>query len=344
MSEALRDPDLASQMAQLSDNLRALRPGLDRGPVDDARGRRAARLRRRRRGASPSSPTWRRSSSRCRRTTPGSTLDDVDVEALERHLGARRRRRLRGAARARARARAAGLPAPRRRRAAADPAGGAAARARPRCAGSSPSSRRPAPATTTTTARGAADEPTGLTRPWEFGDELPIDAVRTVANALRRAGAGHRRVPARCVEDFEVAETERRTTAAVALCVDLSFSMVQDGRWGPMKQTALALSHLIATRFRQDALQIIGFNRLARRLTPGAARRGRAGVGAGHEPAARADARRPAPAPAPGRRAGRAGRHRRRADRPPAAGRRAVLPLADHPRDAARDRRRRSTS
>jgi uncharacterized protein with von Willebrand factor type A (vWA) domain len=70
------------------------------------------------------------------------------------------------------------------------------------------------------------------------------------------------------VEDFEVTETERRTSAAVALCVDLSFSMVQDGRWGPMKQTALALNHLIETRFRQDALQVIGFNRLARRLSP----------------------------------------------------------------------------
>ena len=70
------------------------------------------------------------------------------------------------------------------------------------------------------------------------------------------------------VDDFEVTETERRTSAAVALCVDLSFSMVHDGRWGPMKQTALALNQLIETRFRQDALQVIGFNRLARRLTP----------------------------------------------------------------------------
>lgn len=69
------------------------------------------------------------------------------------------------------------------------------------------------------------------------------------------------------VEDFEVVETERRSSAAVALCVDLSFSMVQEGRWGPMKQTALALSHLVETRFRQDALQIIGFNLAARRLT-----------------------------------------------------------------------------
>ena len=39
MSDALQDPDLASQMAQLSDNLRALRPGLDRrGPVQQGQG------------------------------------------------------------------------------------------------------------------------------------------------------------------------------------------------------------------------------------------------------------------------------------------------------------------
>jgi uncharacterized protein with von Willebrand factor type A (vWA) domain len=112
---------------------------------------------------------------------------------------------------------------------------------------------------------GSADEPTGLTREWVFGDELPIDSVRTVSNALRRGGT----IPGRLlVEDFEVVETERRTSAAVALCVDLSYSMVQEGRWGPMKQTALALSHLVATRFRQDALQVIGFDLGARRLSP----------------------------------------------------------------------------
>ena len=115
---------------------------------------------------------------------------------------------------------------------------------------------------------GQADEPTGLTRPWVFGDELPLDAV---AHGRQRAAAAAG-LPSGgvqlMVEDFEVVETERRTTAAVALCVDMSFSMVQEGRWGPMKQTALALSHLVETRFRQDALQIIGFNLAARRLTP----------------------------------------------------------------------------
>jgi uncharacterized protein with von Willebrand factor type A (vWA) domain len=35
-----------------------------------------------------------------------------------------------------------------------------------------------------------------------------------------------------------------------------------------MKQTALALAHLAATRFPHDALQIIGFGRYAQQLTP----------------------------------------------------------------------------
>ncbi len=109
---------------------------------------------------------------------------------------------------------------------------------------------------------GAGGEPTGASRRWHFGDSQPLDVVRTVTNAVTRGNPVRLRAG-----DFEVAETERRVTAAVALCVDLSFSMVSDGRWGPMKQTALALSHLVRTRFPQDALQIIGFGRYAMPLT-----------------------------------------------------------------------------
>jgi uncharacterized protein with von Willebrand factor type A (vWA) domain len=39
--------------------------------------------------------------------------------------------------------------------------------------------------------------------------------------------------------------------------------MVSEGRWLPMKRTALALHHLIRTRFRTDALQLITFGRHA---------------------------------------------------------------------------------
>ncbi|MEO7447169.1 MAG: hypothetical protein ABI336_02750, partial [Humibacillus sp.] len=285
MADALGDPDLASQMAQLSDNLRALRPGLDRrGPVQQGRGGEpmgygdAV-------GAVAELADLEQLGEQLGQGYFGATLDDVDVERLERYLGSDAARDMEALRQLERELERQGYVS----------RGDDGLRLTPRAvrrlgetalkrvfervdaAGRGDHDDR---------AAGQADEPTGLTRQWEFGDELPIDTVRTVSNALQRgARAG---APARStlgvaregahstvgggvellVEDFEVAETERRSQAAVALCVDMSFSMMQEGRWGPMKQTALALSHLVQTRFRHDALQIIGFNLAARRLTP----------------------------------------------------------------------------
>jgi uncharacterized protein with von Willebrand factor type A (vWA) domain len=145
---------------------------------------------------------------------------------------------------------------------------------------------------------GQAGEYTGSTRPWQFGDEQGIDAAATVRNALlRQAGpARYGPVPADtapadtapagpaagdgvrarrdgrrggvrlAVEDFEVAETERRASAAVCLLVDLSYSMALRGTWGAAKQTALALHALVRTQYPQDAIQVIGFSNYAREL------------------------------------------------------------------------------
>ncbi len=118
---------------------------------------------------------------------------------------------------------------------------------------------------------GSAGELTGASREWRFGDEQPLDVVRTVRNALiRRAGddangGGRVRLSA---QDFEVMETERRTSAAVCLLVDLSYSMALRGTWGIAKSTALALHSLISTKFPQDALHVIGFSDYARQLQP----------------------------------------------------------------------------
>lgn len=107
---------------------------------------------------------------------------------------------------------------------------------------------------------GAAGELIGSTRPWRFGDTEPWNVPRTVTNAVLRSAGGPVRLD---VVDVEVSETEQRSRAAVALCVDTSWSMVQDGRWVPMKRTALALHHLVRTRFRTDALELITFGRHA---------------------------------------------------------------------------------
>jgi uncharacterized protein with von Willebrand factor type A (vWA) domain len=202
---------------------------------------------------------------------------------------------------------------------------------------------------------GAAGELSGATREWEFGDTEPWDVTRTVTNAVRRTVAeaggpealpgvrssGRSRPLRLRVQDVEVSETEARTQAAVALLVDTSFSMAMDGRWVPMKRTALALHTLIRSRFRGDALQLIGFGRHAGDGHRGADRPGR-DVGQGHQPAPRAAPGQPFLPQAPPRAARVAGRHRWRADVAPRAQRRGLLrvPAASPDRGLLRARAR----
>jgi uncharacterized protein with von Willebrand factor type A (vWA) domain len=114
---------------------------------------------------------------------------------------------------------------------------------------------------------GAAGEVTGASREWRFGDEQPLDVVRTVRNAVLRTSGTDMSLEA---EDFEVVETERRSSAAIALLVDMSYSMELRGTWGEAKTTALALHSLVTTKYPQDAIEIIGFSDYARVMSPGA--------------------------------------------------------------------------
>jgi uncharacterized protein with von Willebrand factor type A (vWA) domain len=112
---------------------------------------------------------------------------------------------------------------------------------------------------------GGMGEPTGATRPWRFGDPFAIDVQRTVHNAVLRQGPT--RGPVRLqADDFEAVEAENRTTAATALLLDMSFSMPMRGNWEPAKRMALALHSLIASKYPEDQLYIIGFSALARVL------------------------------------------------------------------------------
>lgn len=119
---------------------------------------------------------------------------------------------------------------------------------------------------------GAAGEQTGSSRQWQFGDAEPWDVTRTITNAISRTvadGGDPGRGLRLAVDDIEVTETEARTQAAVVLLVDVSFSMAAEGRWVPMKRTALALHHLVSTRFRGDRLQLITFGRYAQTMDIG---------------------------------------------------------------------------
>jgi uncharacterized protein with von Willebrand factor type A (vWA) domain len=143
---------------------------------------------------------------------------------------------------------------------------------------------------------GQAGELTGATRDWEFGDEQPIDVPATVRKGLLRSPGGAnplsplspggpaksagRSIPRASVadgpgttplvklspRDFQVAETERRSAAAVCLLVDLSYSMALRGTWAAAKQTALALHALLRSKYPQDAIQVVGFSDYAREL------------------------------------------------------------------------------
>jgi len=256
--QAFGDPRLAGELAQLDAQLQALRPGEDWTSAEDFRGDEPLGM-----GAGARAMTDLAEldalAEQLSQSYPGARLEDIDLDALERQLGddaavdARRLSELERALREQGLVERAPdgtlrlSPKALRRlgeTALADVLRAARARAGDR----------------NTASAGAAGELSGSSRAWEFGDTQPWDVPRTVRNAVLRAGT-----PIRLdVSDVEVAETEHRARAAVALCVDTSWSMVQEGRWLPMKRTALALHQLISTRYRNDALQVITFGRYAR--------------------------------------------------------------------------------
>jgi uncharacterized protein with von Willebrand factor type A (vWA) domain len=267
IGQAFGDPGIAAQVAALDANLRALRPGEDWDSAQRFRGQDPLGL-----GAGAQAlqdlAELDALAEQLGQSYPGARLEDIDLDALARHLGDDARVDT---------ARLAELERELRRQGLFERAPDGSLRLTPkalrrlgevalRAVVGQLRSRR---GERDTALAGAAGEPTGGTRAWQFGDTEPWDVPRTVRNAmLRSASAGRRRDPGGRrvtldVSDVEIAETEQRSRAAVALCVDTSWSMVQDGRWVPMKRTALALHQLIGTRFRSDALRLITFGRHA---------------------------------------------------------------------------------
>src|SRR5919199_2296577 len=184
MDQALGDGPLRGQLAELSASLRALRPGLPWGRGERMRG--AEDL-----GYGDATAALGELAEldelmdQLGQEHPGATLDDVDVEAVERQLG-------RGAADDVRR-----LPELERelRRQ------GWVVRGDDGLTLSPKALRRLAGTALRTVFSqleagrrgqhdlrdaGAAGEITGASRPWAFGDDQPIDVVRTIGNAVRR--------------------------------------------------------------------------------------------------------------------------------------------------------------
>ncbi|MFD9963338.1 hypothetical protein [Amycolatopsis sp. NPDC058986] len=259
--QAFGDPRLAQQLSTLDAQLQALRPGEDWTSAERFRGQDSLGLGE---GAQAMADLAELDAlaEQLGQSYPGARLEDIDLEALERQLGPD-----------------AGVDARRlselerelRRQGLFERAPDGTLRLSPKALrrlgetalAEVVNALRGKAGERETESAGAAGEPTGASRPWRFGDMQPWDVPRTVRNAVLRSvsvGGGPVRLD---VEDVEVVETEHRSRAAVALLVDTSWSMVQEGRWLPMKRTALALHQLISTRFRNDALQLITFGRYA---------------------------------------------------------------------------------
>ncbi|MEZ4417981.1 MAG: VWA domain-containing protein [Gemmatimonadota bacterium] len=103
-------------------------------------------------------------------------------------------------------------------------------------------------------------------RPYEFGDTLNLDIPATLKSAIQREGMG---IPlALDYSDLQVMQTERRSSCATVLMLDISHSMVLYGedRFAPAKKVALALSHLIRTQFPGDSLRVLTFGDRAQEI------------------------------------------------------------------------------
>jgi uncharacterized protein with von Willebrand factor type A (vWA) domain len=215
----------------------------------------------------------------------GATLEDVDEEALRRHLGEDAVRDLRELKEIERALERSGAMRVRDGELELTPRGA-------RLLGEKALARllarvRREPAVRTV---GADPEPTGQTRPWRFGDREPIAPGATVRNAVMRraaeargpgggtaAAAGRGRAGDEAAleaagrvrlhpDDLEVVEQEVRPRTATALLLDLSFSMPLQGHFVPAKRMALALHALIEGKHRQDSLHLIGFSDYARRM------------------------------------------------------------------------------
>jgi len=266
-AQAFGSPDLMAQLSELDANLQALRPGEDWGGQESFSGDEGLGLGDGT-GVLQDLAELESLAEQLGQGYGGAHLDDVDVEALARQLGEEAAISARRLADLERQLRSSGLlrrtpdgtlrlsPAAMRKLGKsllADAAKQLSGRTGSR----------------DTRMAGAAGEQTGATREWAFGDTEPWDVTRTVTNSVRRTaieGGDPSQGLHIDVRDVEVTETEARTQSAVALLVDVSYSMAAEGRWVPMKRTALALHHLVSTRYRGDRLELVTFGYLAQTM------------------------------------------------------------------------------
>ncbi len=111
---------------------------------------------------------------------------------------------------------------------------------------------------------GIGHERSFQTKPYEYGDPFNLHIEKTIGNAVRRGGGG---MPVRLdPNDFEIEQTEQSVASSTVLLLDISYSMVWEGRFVPAKKVALALQSLITGQFPKDYFGLVAFNYAAREV------------------------------------------------------------------------------
>src|SRR5262249_57971365 len=103
-------------------------------------------------------------------------------------------------------------------------------------------------------------EPSGPSKPYEFGDTLNLDIGETLFSAVLLEGV---QVPLNLeYSDLHVHQSEYQSSCATVLMLDCSHSMILYGedRFTPAKKVALALAHLIRTQYPGDSLRCVLFH------------------------------------------------------------------------------------
>lgn len=265
MEAAMGDLDLAFQMDQLGRSLRELAPdlGWDRpvpGSGDESAGLGPAL------NAIEDLSAMENLERSLGQNYPGASLSDVDAEELARMLGVDARRDLEKLKKIERALERAGVVVRSAGRLELTPRGvrrlgeQALARVFERISTDRPGSHDvPAP--------GGMGEPTGSSRPWQFGDTFRLDLQRTLGNAVVRGSYADGRIHVGA-DDFEIAEYEVKTSVATVLLLDMSRSMPLRGHWLGAKRMALALHALITTAYPEDHLEIVAFSDYARVMSP----------------------------------------------------------------------------
>ena len=102
------------------------------------------------------------------------------------------------------------------------------------------------------------------TRSWQFGDAFDVDVVKSLLNAVKRNGMA---TPISwSPKDLEVKEMDYQTQCTTVLLLDRSWSMSWAGRFPAAKRVAIALDHLIRTRWPRDHFFVVGFSTRAREI------------------------------------------------------------------------------